>query len=174
MVRFTSLRLLFAYAAKRQLDIFHLDVETAFLHGDMTDTVYLQQPRGFLMKGMEQKICLLKKAIYGRLKQGSRNWNLKLDRALKELNLIQSNYDSCIYSYYNTHKCIIVALFVDDLIVFTDCIDFFRILEEGLKKICSIKNLGLIQRCLGVHWDKKKGVIELDQIILPRCSAILI
>ena len=125
---------------------YHLDVETAFLHGDITDTIYLQQPRGFLSKGQEQKVCLLKNAIYG-LKQGSRNWNLKLDRALKELYLIQSKYDSCIYSYYNTHKCIIVALFVDDLIVFTDCIDFFRILKEGLGKICPIKDLGLIQRC---------------------------
>ena len=68
VVRFTSLRLLFAYAARKSLDVYHLDVETAFLHGDMNETVYLQQPQGFVPKGQENKVCLLKKAIYG-LKQ---------------------------------------------------------------------------------------------------------
>ena len=72
VVRFTSLRLLFSNAARRQLDIFHLDVETAFLHGDMIETDYLQQPLGFVAKGHEQEVRRLRKAIYG-LKQGSRN-----------------------------------------------------------------------------------------------------
>lgn len=163
VVRFTSLRLLFAYAVNKGLDIYHLDIETAFLHGDMTDTVYLQQPEEY--SSDENQVCLLKKAIYG-LKQGSRNWNQKLDGALKDLKLIQSRLDSCIYSFYTTTKIIIVALFVDDLIVFTNSIDFKQILKEGLLKICAVKDLGPLKRCLGinVHYDTTKGVIELDQI----------
>lgn len=164
VVRFTSLRLLFAYAARRGLDIFHLDVETAFLHGDMDKTVYLQQPKGYIVKGQQNKVCKLRKSIYG-LKQGSRNWNLKLDSALQGLNLTKSSYDSCIYSYYNNVKCIIVALFVDDLVVFTDSIDFLQILKSGLQKICTLKDLGPLKKCLGirVHQDKSKAFIELDQ-----------
>ena len=148
VVRFTLLRLLFAYAARINLGIFHLDVETAFLHGDMNEIVYLQQPQGFVSEGQENKVCLLKKAIY-RLKQGSRNWNLKLDEALKRMNLIQSNLDSCIYSFYTINKCIIIALFLDDLIVFTNSIDFLQTLKDGLTKICTIKDLGPL-KCLGV------------------------
>lgn len=86
VVRFTSLRILFAYAVKKNLDIRHLDVQTAFLHGDLQDEVYMQQPRGFVQKGDETKVCHLKKAIYG-LKQGSRSWNQKLDQAFKDMNL---------------------------------------------------------------------------------------
>ena len=164
VVRFTSLRLLFAYAARKSLDVYHLDVETAFLHGDMHETVYLQQPQGYVPKGQENKVCLLKKAIYG-LKQGSRNWNLKLDRTLKEMNLLQSQYDSCVYSFYSTHKCIVVGLFVDDLIVFTNSIDYLKILKEGLSKMCDVKYLGPIQKCLGINvrCDKESGTIQLDQ-----------
>ena len=50
VVRFTSLRLLFAYAARRGLDMYHLDVETAFLHGEIEEDVYLQQPQEFIVK----------------------------------------------------------------------------------------------------------------------------
>ena len=86
----------------------NLVVETAFLYGDMNETVYLQQPQGFVPKGQENKVCLLKKAIYG-LKRGSRNWNMKLDHTLKKMNLLQSQYDSCVYSFYSTHKCIVIG-----------------------------------------------------------------
>ena len=164
VVRFTSLRLLFAFAAQRDLDIYHLDVETAFLHGEITETIYLQQPEGFVQEGHEEKVCLLKKAIYG-LKQSSRNWNLKLDKALKELYLRQSESDACIYSFYSKHKLIIVALFVDDLIVITNSVDFYTILKQGLSNIFKLKELGPIQKCLGIniHKNKERGIIELDQ-----------
>ena len=130
----------------------------------MSQTVYLQQPQGFEVEGEEHKVCLLHKAIYG-LKQGSRNWNIKLDETFKNMNLHKSDYDSCVYSDYNINKCIIVALFVDDIIVFTNSVDFLRILKEGLMKICIIKDLGPIQKCLGinVHRDRISGVIEIDQ-----------
>lgn len=164
VVRFTTLRLLFAFAAKDQLEIYHLDVETAFLHGDMEEIIYLQQPQGFVHRGQENMVCKLNKAIYG-FKQGSRNWNLKLDAALKDMNLVQSSYDSCVYSHYNASKRIIVALFVDDLIVFTNSIDFVDILKRGLQKVCTLKDLGPLTRCLGINvrQNKGEGTIELDQ-----------
>ena len=164
VVRFTSLRLLFAYAARRGLNMHHLDVETAFLHGDIKESVYMQQPPGYALKGHLGQVCKLNKAIYG-LKQGSRNWNLKLDATLKKMNLKQSSYDSCIYSYYTKNKCIIIALFVDDLIIFTDSVDFLVTLKNGVSEICSLKDLGPLRKCLGVnvHQDKVKGTIQLEQ-----------
>ena len=96
VVRYTSLRLLFAYGAKLDLDIFHYDVDTPFLHGTLEETVYLQQPEGFLNQTNENKVYHLKKAIYG-LKQGSRVWNQKLDSVFKKLNLQKSKYDACIW-----------------------------------------------------------------------------
>lgn len=134
------------------------------MHGDMTETVYLQQPQGFIDHDQSDKVCLLRKAIYG-LKQGSRSWNIKLDKAFKQLNLKQSRFDSCIYSFYSSTKLIIVAIFVDDLIVFSNSIDYLKILKKGLQKVCTLKDLGPLRRCLGinVHRNRAKGIIELDQ-----------
>jgi len=44
------------------------------LNGNLTETVYLQQPPGFIRPGEEHLVCQLHKAIYG-LRQSSRAWH---------------------------------------------------------------------------------------------------
>lgn len=70
IARHTTLRTLFTMAAELDLDIDHLDVVTAFLHGDLEEDIYMEQSKGYVVPGQENKVCKLKKAIYG-LKQGS-------------------------------------------------------------------------------------------------------
>lgn len=65
VVRFSTLRSLFAIGARKDYDIDHLDVVTAFLNGDLDEEVYIEQPEGFVNKGQEKKVCKLKKALYG-------------------------------------------------------------------------------------------------------------
>lgn len=84
VVRLTTLRVLFAMAAKLNLDIDHLHLVTAFFHGRLEKDIYMEQPKEYVTLGQENKVCKLKKAIYG-LKQGNRVWNLALDKALREL-----------------------------------------------------------------------------------------
>ena len=88
-----------------------------------------------------------------------------MDSALKNLNLYQSKYDSCVYSYYTCNKCILIAIFADDLIVLTDSVDFLATLKNGLQRICTLKDLGPLKKCLGIniHQNKVKGTIELEQ-----------
>src|SRR5205814_4200572 len=58
-----------------------LDVKSAYLYGNLKETVYMKQPKGFIKKGEEKKVCLLKKTIYG-LHQSGREWNNELDNVL--------------------------------------------------------------------------------------------
>lgn len=65
VVRYSSIRFLLALAAKHDLQIYQMDVVTAFLQGDLNEEV---QPKEF-RKGTQA--CLFKKSLYG-LKQASR------------------------------------------------------------------------------------------------------
>jgi hypothetical protein len=45
--------------------ITQLDVKTTFLHGDLEEDIYMQQPQGYEVKGKENLVCRLKKRLYG-------------------------------------------------------------------------------------------------------------
>ncbi|KAM0008922.1 putative RNA-directed DNA polymerase [Helianthus debilis subsp. tardiflorus] len=76
--RLETIRFLLALAAKEGWFVHHLDVKSAFLNGELAEEVYVTQPEGFVVKGEEQKVYKLKKALYG-LRQAPRAWNARLD-----------------------------------------------------------------------------------------------
>lgn len=68
------MRFIIALAASNGWEVHHLDVKTAFLHGELKETVYVTQPEGFEVQGSEGKVSKLHKSLYG-LKQAPRAWN---------------------------------------------------------------------------------------------------
>ncbi|PKI56092.1 hypothetical protein CRG98_023524 [Punica granatum] len=71
VVKMSSIRVVLALAASLNLEIEQLDVKTAFLHGDLEEEIYMEQPEGFRVKGKEHLVCRLRKSLYG-LKQAPR------------------------------------------------------------------------------------------------------
>ena len=71
VVRFASIRLILAIVANLNLELYKMDVKTAFLNGELDEEIYMDQPIGFVIKDQEYKVCKLKRSIYG-LKQLSR------------------------------------------------------------------------------------------------------
>ena len=57
--------------ASMNLEIEQLDVKTAFLHGDLEEEIYMEQPEGFIIKGKEHLLSRLKKSLYS-IKQALR------------------------------------------------------------------------------------------------------
>jgi hypothetical protein len=60
-----SFRIIMALVAHYDLELHQMDVKTAFLNGDLDETVYIAQPKGFVVEGKEKLGCRLKKSIYG-------------------------------------------------------------------------------------------------------------
>lgn len=75
VVKMKSVRCLISLAASKKWDLFQLDVNNAFLHGDLSEEVYMLVPKG--MAKPDKLVCRLRKSIYG-LKQSSRKWFEKL------------------------------------------------------------------------------------------------
>ena len=70
VVKHHSIRLILGLVAAFDLEMIQLDVKTAFLYGQLKETIYMQQPEGFLITGNEEMVCQLQKPIYG-LKQAA-------------------------------------------------------------------------------------------------------
>ena len=65
VARFDTIRMILAMAAQFSWEVFQLDVKSAFLHGELKEEVFVQQPEGFTKKGEEEKVYRLRKALYG-------------------------------------------------------------------------------------------------------------
>lgn len=161
VVRYTSVRYLIALAARYNLDIDQMDAITAFLQGDLENEIYMTQPE---LYEEGTKVCLLQKSIYG-LKQASRQWNLKLDGVLQKIGLTRSKIDPCIYYCIKQSTMIFVAVWVDDLIIFTNSNNLKSDIKEKLKKEFHMKDLGEAKQFIGINInrDRKEGIIMLDQ-----------
>ena len=81
VTRVTSIRVLLSIAALHDLEIHQMDVKTAFLHDELEEEIYMEQPEGFVVPGQERKVCRLVKSLYG-LKQAPLQWHLKFDNVM--------------------------------------------------------------------------------------------
>ncbi|GJX38926.1 calcineurin B-like protein 4 [Tanacetum coccineum] len=64
VTRITSIRMILAIAALRNLEVYQIDVKKAFLNGDLEEEIYMNQPEGFMAPGLESKVCRLVKSLY--------------------------------------------------------------------------------------------------------------
>ncbi|RVW34641.1 Retrovirus-related Pol polyprotein from transposon RE1 [Vitis vinifera] len=81
VVKAAMIRIVLTIALSYRWELRHLDVQNAFLNGDLVEQVYMAQPPSFLHPNHPNKVCKLKKALYG-LKQSPRAWFTKLSSAL--------------------------------------------------------------------------------------------
>ena len=56
VMRISSIRMVLAIAALKDLEVHQMDVKTAFLNGDLNEEIYMEQPQGFSVPGQEMKV----------------------------------------------------------------------------------------------------------------------
>ncbi|GJY46785.1 calcineurin B-like protein 4 [Tanacetum coccineum] len=64
VTRITSIRMILAIAALRNLEVHQIDVKKAFLNEDLEEEIYMNQPEGFMAPRLESNVCRLVKSLY--------------------------------------------------------------------------------------------------------------
>jgi hypothetical protein len=142
-----------------------LDVKTTFLHGDLEEEIYMQQPKGYEVKGKDNLVCRLKKSLYG-LKQAPRQWYLKFDRFMIEHGYSRCHSNYCVYfKKLENGSFIILLLYVDDMPVAGSNMQDINVLKKKLDNSFVMKDLGAAKKILGMRItrDRKNHKLTLSQ-----------
>ena len=165
VVKMSSIRTVLGIAASMNLEVEQLDVKTAFLHGDLEEEIYMEQPEGFIDKGNDQLVCKLKKSLYG-LKQASRQWYRKFDSFMTDHGYSRTTSDHCVFvKKYPDGNFIILLLYVDDMLIVGQDTSKISKLKLELSKSFSMKDMGPAKQILGIRIvrDRSLGQIWLSQ-----------
>ncbi|WVZ64637.1 hypothetical protein U9M48_014131 [Paspalum notatum var. saurae] len=146
-------------------DVFSpLDVKTAFLHGELEEDIYMDQPEGFVVPGKEDLVCRLKKSLYG-LKQSPRQWYKRFDSFMISQGFKRSDYDSCVYLKIVKGSTIYLLLYVDDMLIAAKDKNEIAKLKAQLNSEFEMKDLGAAKKILGMEIirDRHDGRLYLSQ-----------
>lgn len=81
VAKINSIRILLSLAVNSDWPLHQLDVKNAFLIGDLKEEVFMSLPPGFEKRLGSDKVCRLKKSLYG-LKQSPRAWFERFGKAV--------------------------------------------------------------------------------------------
>ena len=162
VARLTSIRVLIAIASIHNLIVHQMDVRTAFLNGELEEEIYMDQPEGLIVQGMEHKVCRLRKSLYG-LKQAPKQWNEKFDQILTSNGYMINESDKCIYSRFNELSGVIICVYVDDMLIFGTDMEVVRRTKKFLSDHFDMKDLGVADVILGIKIIRNPEGITLSQ-----------
>ena len=117
-----------------------MDVKTVFLNENLDEDIYMSQPKGFIEKGQEQKVCRLLKSIYG-LKQASRSWNIRFYETIKSFGFHQSIDEACVYKLRREKYVVFLVIYVDDTLLMGDNVKLLTEVKNWLATQFKMKDL---------------------------------
>ncbi|XP_073360341.1 uncharacterized protein [Aegilops tauschii subsp. strangulata] len=135
-LKHSSIRTLLSIVAMLDLELEQLDVKTAFLHGELEEDIYMEQPEGFVIPGKEKLVCFKR-----------------------------PNYDSCVYLKIVNGSTIYLLLYVDDMLIVAKSMSDIDELKKQLSNEFEIKDLGAAKKILGMEISRNRpsGKVYLSQ-----------
>ena len=158
-----TIRLIRPFAAQNGWKIHQMDVKSAFLNGVLEETVYVEQPLGYIVKGQEGKVLKLKKALYG-LKQAPRAWNSRLDKYFQAQGFYKCPHEHAVYAKVAQNgKFLLACLYVDDLIFTGNSPSMFEKFKQDMAREFEMTDIGLMSYYLGIEVNQMDDEILISQ-----------
>ncbi|KAJ9685012.1 hypothetical protein PVL29_017155 [Vitis rotundifolia] len=163
VAKIASVRLLLSMAAMCSWPLYQLDIKNAFLHGDLAEEVYMEQPPGFVAQGESGLVCRLRRSLYG-LKQSPRAWFGRFSSVVQEFGMLRSTADHSVFYHHNSlGQCIYLVVYVDDIVITGSDQDGIQKLKQHLFTHFQTKDLGKLKYFLGIEIAQSSSGVVLSQ-----------
>jgi len=161
VAKLITVRLLLALAAINQWHLKQLDVNNAFLHGDLNEEMYMTIPQ-VMQVAWPGQVCKLQRSLYG-LKQASRQWYAKLSFFFVSYGYKQYDSNHSFFIKHGFNTIVVLLVYVDDIVLSDN--DMFEIqrITYLLDSASQIKDLGDLRCLLGFEVAKSSIGINLCQ-----------
>jgi len=154
VVKIKVIRILLALAALLGINVDQVDVDVAYLHGELQETNYMKLPPGFRVTDQDGKpyVAKLIKSVYG-LHQSGREWYKVLKTTILQDGFTQLKSDPCAFIKIDpkSGKLVIVLIYVDDILIASADQTAVTRFKEHLKARFAIKDIGDVEWILRIQ-----------------------
>ncbi|XP_062118563.1 uncharacterized mitochondrial protein AtMg00810-like [Humulus lupulus] len=161
-----TLKLILAISAIKNWHTLQLDINNAFLNGDLNEEVYMTIPPGLLippfLNAGTQPVCKLHKSLYG-LRQSSRQSHTKLTEALLHDGFTQCKADYTLFTKGKETSFIALLVYVDDIIITGPDLHQLHQIQQTLHTHFKLKALGPLKYFLGFEIARSSAGLFLSQ-----------
>ncbi|PKI51032.1 hypothetical protein CRG98_028581 [Punica granatum] len=149
VAKLVTVRCLLAVAVAKGWEIHQMDVNNAFLHGDLDEEVYMHLPPGY-SSSRQGIVCRLQKSLYG-LRQAPRNWYAKLAESMSHYGFRQSGADHSLFVFNRGDIFLAALVYVDDILVVGNNHEQCTCFKRYLDRCFRIKDLEPVRYFLGIE-----------------------
>jgi len=144
-----TIRTILAIAASKHWCLHQLDVKNAFLHGDLTEDIYMRPPAS-LFSTPTSAVCKLRRSLHG-LKQAPRAWYERFTSILLQFDFLKRKYEASLFLRKTAHGVVFLLVYVDDIVITSTDLALIDQLKQHLQKSFHMKDLDPLTYFLGLE-----------------------
>ena len=171
--RLPLIRALFSIINKMNLDVYQLDVKTAFLNGELEEEIFMEIPDGMFLNSNTKpvnKMCRLRRVLFG-LRISPKRCNDKFTQVILEAGLTRSSLEPCLFIWFGDKDdegkipVVYLLLYVDDILLAGNNKAKMQEVKDILKKEFEMKDLGEPKQFLGMRItrNREEKILQIDQ-----------
>nr|GEW39004.1 mitogen-activated protein kinase homolog MMK2 [Tanacetum cinerariifolium] len=162
VVKLATIRMVLSLVVSRQWHIHQLDVKNAFLNGELSETVYMHRPSGFVDNRYPHHVRLLQRSLYG-LKQAPCAWFQRFAGYATRAGFYHSRCDSSLFIYKQGFQVAYLFIYVDDIILTASCPALLQQVISPLNNEFDMTGLGALNYFFGIFADRTPTGLILSQ-----------
>ncbi|KAK1667093.1 hypothetical protein QYE76_055252 [Lolium multiflorum] len=137
-----------------------LDVQNAFLNGELNEEVYMQPPPGYSVP--DGMVCRLRRSLYG-LKQAPRAWFERFASVVTAAGFSPSLHDPALFVHTSPRGRTLLLLYVDDMIITGDDPEYIAFVKARLRDQFLMTDLGPLRYFLGIEVSSTSDGFSISQ-----------